>query len=689
MTASADSIAGLAAPRRRALAGLRVRNPALVLAGLVALSFLVRLGIAWMRRTPLIFPDEYIYAELGRSFAETGLPLVRGHAAHFPALLQPLLTAPAWLVSDVATAYRIVQALQALAMSLAAVPVFLLARRLRLAPGVALAVAALTLAVPDFVYAAGVLGEGFAYPLALGAVAAGVAALERPGRRAQVAFVALTLLATLTRIQFVVLAVAYVAAVLALGLAERRLRAAISEQRLPLGLFAAAGVVLGVVGLGYYSAVLDDELDVGALLSSTGENLFVFAFAAGWVLVPGALIGLWLALRSPLSRAERAFAALAVALTACLFVEAAVYGPVPHERYTFYAVPLAATAFALYARRGWPHRLPHTLLAAVLVTCATLWPLSDFGERGEVHAPSLIAVHWLTLHVGSPGTSSLIVLAVVVASTGAVVGLSLLPRAATVAVFVLAGALMLTGYGLCANFLQRSSERTVGGRLASDPSFVDAHHLGPVAFVAGWGDDKIDVLNYLFWNRSVDRVLLLPGARKVDVFDAAELRVAADGTLTARGETVRGPLLVDAYASYIRLRGAHVLDTSPNYDLWVPDGGTPRLALYLAGRYRDGWVAPRARLDVWARHPGTLTLPLLVPSDGLRTTLRIELPGRKQRSYQLVPGKRLVLSLPVCRTGNWHVLLAFEQSGVSLGRLVSARSGTPRLTPGAAGCPAA
>ena len=125
------------------------RTPALALAAIVALSFVARTGLAWLRSTPALFPDEYIYASVGRSFAESGHPAIRGAPAHFPALLQPILTAPAWLIGDVGVAFRVVQGIGALAMSLAAIPVFLIARRLGLTDRVALALAAFAVLVPD------------------------------------------------------------------------------------------------------------------------------------------------------------------------------------------------------------------------------------------------------------------------------------------------------------------------------------------------------------------------------------------------------------------------------------------------------------------------------------------------------------------------------------------------------------
>src|SRR5207247_2198894 len=79
-----------------------------VAAGLLV-AFGVRVGLAWLHVAPNYFPDEYLYSALGRSFAGLDGPSVRGASAHFPALLQPLLTAPAWRVGDVETAFRLVQ----------------------------------------------------------------------------------------------------------------------------------------------------------------------------------------------------------------------------------------------------------------------------------------------------------------------------------------------------------------------------------------------------------------------------------------------------------------------------------------------------------------------------------------------------------------------------------------------------
>ena len=294
MSVAARTAERVEAPRA-ALARAWTRSVPL-LAGLVGASFLLRLALGWLRATPTFFADEYIYGELGRSLAESGQPLIRGASASFPALLQPLLTAPAWLVEDVETSFRLVQTLGALAMSLAAVPVFLLARRLGLATGISFGLSALALVVPDLVYAGWVVAEPFAYPLALGAVAAGTLALARPSVRLQLAFLALAGLATFARVQFAVLPVCFLAAVLVVGLRERRVRGALREQALVLAVVVIPILAFAAVGpsraLGFYEGILDLDVASVEMAKWLGADTMLLAYAAGVVLAPGALLGL-------------------------------------------------------------------------------------------------------------------------------------------------------------------------------------------------------------------------------------------------------------------------------------------------------------------------------------------------------------------------------------------------------------
>ena len=169
---------------RRASALARVRwAPALAL----TFAFGLREVLVWDHASPDYLPDEYQYAAIARSLASSLRPDVRGQSAHLAALLAPILTAPAWIAGSVATDFRVAQAIGALAMTLTAVPVYLLARRVGLTPTLAYAAAAFTLVIPDNILAGDLLSEPFAYPLVLAACLAGSVALAaEPAQSARV-----------------------------------------------------------------------------------------------------------------------------------------------------------------------------------------------------------------------------------------------------------------------------------------------------------------------------------------------------------------------------------------------------------------------------------------------------------------------------------------------------------------------
>ena len=95
-----------------------------VLAALVAVSTIVRAFAGLRVPTPWIAADEMIYAELGRSLWETGRLDILGQDAAFYSLLHPALIGLPLALFDTALGYDVARVLQALVMSLAAVPVF-------------------------------------------------------------------------------------------------------------------------------------------------------------------------------------------------------------------------------------------------------------------------------------------------------------------------------------------------------------------------------------------------------------------------------------------------------------------------------------------------------------------------------------------------------------------------------------
>ena len=291
---NASTPAQLNAARSRERSPQPPSHPATWLFLIVSVELAARFAAAWRHTAPRTFPDEYIYASLARSLAAGDGLVIRGNPAHFPALLEPLLAAPLWLVGDTMTAYRLTQGLHAVAMSLAALPVYWLARRVGAPAWQALACGTFAVALPALVFSSYITADAVAYPLALGALAVGVAALDRPSRWNQVGFVALALLATLARVQYAVIPIAF--AVAALVVARGRIGVVLRRHGLVVALFGIpilAAVALGPHRLlGYYEGVLSLDVSPATIVHWLGVDAMLLAFAAGIAVVPGGVAGL-------------------------------------------------------------------------------------------------------------------------------------------------------------------------------------------------------------------------------------------------------------------------------------------------------------------------------------------------------------------------------------------------------------
>jgi hypothetical protein len=651
------------------------------LAGIVVASFAGRLFAATSRLTPYYLPDEYIYPSLARSLAEHGRPLIRGVGVHFPALLEPVVTAPVWLLTDnPVTAVRLTQGLHAVFFSLAAIPAYLLCRRLDLPRWIGIAVAALAVAVPDGVYASTMLADPLAYPLVLSAVYAGVCAVSHPSLRGQLGFAVFSALAVAARIQYVVVPLAILTAELVADRGNvlrsvRRLWLALTLLIVPPAvLFATLGSdrLLGVYGKA------DHAIHPVSILHWVGREAMLLTYASGWAIVPGALVGLALALFRSRRRAELAFAVTTVLLAAALLLEAAQIADTDsqrfQERYLFTLVPLLAAAFGIYVKRGLPWRIPVGLLAAALLLVAARVPLSGYAAaHNKDDSPTLWAVlrfEGLT-SVGN-GSLAIALVAAVLSVLAALVAFRRLPTAFA----LLAAVAACCALSAAASAFDARTSRSLRGTLPADIRWVDHARLGDVDIVAPPGARKEQSWQQLFWNTSVKRLLLL-GSPPIDQFDAPRVRVARDGSLLVAGRTVRRPLLVQTYASTVQLTGVRRVGHQLIFDLYRP-AGTPRLRLLAAGRYADRWLAPSGAFTIWTKTGGTLNLTLSLPAGTQVTPLRLTARGIN-RLVRVRPGGRVALRFPVPAGGAWSLHFRTTKQGYVGERAVSVRAETVRF----------
>ena len=631
---------GVSLSSRRALAVDRAAAWRLALGALVAANIVVRTWAAWQHSVPNYFPDEYIYSSISRSLAAGHLPAVRGHFAAFPALLQPLATAPAWWFGSLETGYRITQAIDVVAMSTAALATWWLARIVGVSRGLAFTAAALSIAVPDMFYSGWILSEPFSYPLFVAALAAGTLALARPTRRHEALFVAFAVLAVFARLQLVVMIPAYLAAALLL----RRLR----MQKLALAGLVAVGALVGAAVLGFYH-----KASVGMLSpAELGRNLFVLAFAAGWIIVPAALIGLadcWLRPRGP---AERAFGVLALTAGAGVIAEATLYGDrtLVHERYDFYVLPLLFVAFALHAARGWPRPRVHALLALAMLALASTVTLAGWLFS---HSLLLVALRRFEKATHSAGTGSLYVALLVGALSLVSIGLAW--RRLTAVVAALAFAFLIAASCFVLTFDRRNSQETRAVTLPNGPDWI----AGPATVVLDF-TNRSNVIQQLFWNRGAKQLALLPGADAPDQFPTAQTRIASDGRLAG----LSGRVVLDE-------NGNALLPAQPlrrNGRGWV-EAATPQLVAELGGRTTDNWLSQKGVIRLF--RPGRLTFTVTSPG---RQTLKIA-----GRTLHLRGGTPTQVS--VCTLGASHY--RFSTHGWVGLREVSAETSFPTFRAGA------
>ncbi len=184
------------------------------------------------------------------------------------------------------------------------------------------------------------------------------------------------------------------------------------------------------------------------------------------------------------------------------------------ERYLFYLVPLIGICFALYARRGWPLRVPHLLLAGGLFVVSVRVPLSGFAVSATLDgSPILYGVYWLAGRLDNTSAASLAVAVAAACLLAVAVGTSRRPRLATplaLALALLATAATSAGAVAFSITTTAAAKRTY---LPRDASFVDHSGLRPRRTRSRAGAAlRSAALQQLFWNRS--RRPRAPAARR-------------------------------------------------------------------------------------------------------------------------------------------------------------------------------
>lgn len=357
-----------------------------------------------------VMTDELQYAKLALAIGEEWslVPRLHGEYYAFHSQLYPLLTAPFFALLDAPDAFRAVHAWNALLMTSACFPAYLLAWEVTRSRLAALVVAAASVAQPWIALATMILSEVAAYPAFLWAAYAVQRALDRPSVARDLLAVGAIGVATAARTQFVVLVAAFPLAIavhelgsyLAAG-RRRSLGAEVSRAArghavlvalLALGLLALA--VPGprrllARGLGQYEESLQDILPAG-IATAMAQHLSFVIVGVGVLPFLLALAFALSALGRDQDRRRHAFAALLAVcvpgltlIAASVVVRYAQRGAVV-DRYLFYVAPLLLVGMA--AALTGPRRPVKTVLVAGLAFAALV-------AQTPFTAPEIIPLH--------------------------------------------------------------------------------------------------------------------------------------------------------------------------------------------------------------------------------------------------------------------------------------------------------
>jgi len=407
------------------------------LAGIVVASILFRWWYGRGMVAPFIMVDELIYSDLARSLAAGHGLEVRGEP-YLVSLIYPLLLAPVYAVFDsLPDAYAAVKVVNAIVMSLAAVPAYLLARRV-LPTGLSLFAALFAVAVPSMVYTGTVMTENAFYPAFLLVAWALVRMLERPTRAAQLLTLALAAGTVLIRVQ----AVALLLAVLTAPLLLRR---GLRPYTLLYGLAVGGGALLVLAQLarggslssllGAYAVVGETGYDVGQVLRFLLWHVAELDLYLGiFPLVAFALLLVRVrTLDPPLQALLAATGALSVWVLLVVSTFASHFASNRiQERNLFFLAPLFLVALLAWIDRGAPRPRAVAMVAAVaLGALPAVIPYDRFIETGAKSDTLMLLPLWeLQDRVGLPRVDEIVLVVGLLAAAAFL----LLPRRFALAV---------------------------------------------------------------------------------------------------------------------------------------------------------------------------------------------------------------------------------------------------------------
>jgi hypothetical protein len=586
---------------------------------LVVVSFGVRYALARRIAAPWIMVDELVYSELAKSFASGGHFLLRGTSTGAYGFVYPGLLAPAWAAfHSITQAYAAAKIVNSLVVSLAAIPAYLLARRV-CSKWYALGAAVLCMAVPMLLFAGMLMTENAFYPAFLLVALAMTLWLERPDLKRSAFVLGAFVLAYLTRAQAVaVLPALATAPFLVSG------RRALREFRWFFAAGAAAVLLVVVVQVARGSSIFG----VFGAYEVAGHAGYTVDGVARWFLyhweelilsvgiVPFAATLTLAVTMGGRPRHERAFLATTVTLAFWLVLEVAAFASEQslrvEERNMFYVAPLFLIGLMLWVERRCPRPWLVAVPSAVAaVALAASLPYKKLIGLPAVSDTSALLPLWaLAPSIGGIGNVRWVVLGVGIAAC--LLFLFVPPRWALVVPALVLVYFAVSQKPLEAKYRQFSLANLFQGIGGMRPDWVD-HAVGgdaDVAFIWTGNVDKYSLWENGFFNRSVRRYYNTAGPLGGDLPETTITAHPRTGVFrTPDGNPVRVQyVLAD---DSIDVGGRLVArDKEKGISLLRIDG-LLRQASRVTGLYpQDTWSGPSVTYTRLGCRGGTLTVEL-------------------------------------------------------------------------------
>ncbi len=633
--------------RNRLLLGLS--GPSALLVLLVAVSTAFRALAAEDVPGPWIAPDEMVYTLLGRGLWHHASLTILGGPTPYYSFLFPAFVGLPMSIGGIEFGYGLLKVLQALVMSLAAVPVYLWGRSL-MPRRFALLAAALTLAVPGLAYSGLVMTEVLFYPLLTVAAWAIANALLRPTARNQVLLVLALVAAMATRLQAVVLLPVFLGALALYALLGRSLEPA---RRLWPSLAGIAGVACAWIAwhLAAGTAVLGGYAGVGHGSHGVGHAAkFILYHAASIELLTGIfpvcalLVLLVEAFRHREASADtRSYLAVATSVIVCFVVEVGVFAS-EHvgrlaERDLLAVAPILFLGFAVWLARGGPRPyLVSSVIALAVAAPLLALPLEKIVVDAATPDALTLIPFLRLLHATSLHTLELVFY---VGVGIAVLLFALLPRRA---LLVLPALLLAAGIAVSAEasgYVAQQARKQKAEFASPEPRWVNRAAAGSVAYVYAGERDWNGVWQTLFWNPRVDRVYDVGGSSVPGPVPQRQLILGPNGTLSPK-DAHRSPVRYTVISRTFELDGSPVAETQSvaagqaGLRLWL---FTPPLrAIYrTTGLQPNGDISGGGDGAITAYtcdHGGTFIVTLLIKSPG---TIAVRRNGQVWRQLTFAP----------------------------------------------------